>query len=445
MLQPLPPFSYGNSQRTGSENVMADKLQYVIWYHKLFGKTKKGRDALKFYGSYEDMYKAITSGNDETGIVSSAPVGKYLSYSLIDAEKVIETCEKNGWHIIPSASEDYPSELLEINDYPHLLFADGKKEILTKNVKFAVVGSRAAKDEAEVIAYNSAYNLASTGAVIVSGAAVGIDSAAHLGAVKSGGATIGVLGCGLGHSYMKKISEFYDEIKQSGVYVSELMPFEKNTMSSFPDRNRIISGMSRAVLVVCAAKESGTLNTVAHAKKQKRSIFVSAPEICYSEGCQMLLDEGAYAFYNAGDMAYPNWSRYKEGSFNALYCNKPVSAKLSTVKREDMALPKRGRKTEKTSQAENSLSSVTEENSPDITGNAVTKTPSAEKTETDALLLSVSETAADVYKSLGENTVHTEELSMSASYDVWDIQTAIGELEAFGLVRCLPGGYVEKI
>ncbi len=424
---------------------MTDKLQYVIWYHKLFGKTKKGRNALKFYGSYEDMYKAIVSGNDETGIVSSAPVGKYLSFSLIDAEKIIDTCEKNGWHIIPSTSEDYPSELLEINDYPHILFADGKKEVLTGNVKFAVVGSRAAKDDAEVIAYNSAFNLASTGAVIVSGAAVGIDSAAHLGAVRSGGATIGVLGCGLGHSYMKKISEFYDEIKQSGVYVSELMPFEKNTLSSFPDRNRIISGMSRGVLVVCAAKESGTLNTVAHARKQKRSIFVSAPEICYSEGCQMLLHEGAYAFYNAGDMAYPNQSHYKEGTFNALYCNKPVSVNSGTVKREDMVLPKRGRKAQKTSPDEKPLSPLAEENSSDITAEAVTKTASEEKTDKDALLLLVSALASDVYKSLGENALQTEALAQSMTRDIWDVQTAISELEAFGLVRCLPGGYIEKI
>lgn len=416
-------------------------LSYYVWYHKLFGKTLKGKKALSFYGSYKAFYEAITSGNDETGILRSAPLGKYTSFSLVDAEKVIDTCEKNGWEIITSDSEFYPSELLEISDYPHILFVDGKKEVLTRNVKFAIVGSREAKPEAEIIAHNAAYNLASTGAVIVSGAAVGIDSAAHLGAVRSGGETIGVLGCGLGNEYMKRISAFYDEMKQSGVYITELFPFEHSTRASFPDRNRIISGLSRGVLVACAAEGSGSLNTASHAKKQKRSIFVPAPEVCFSEGCNSLLSDGAYVLYNAGDMAYPNMKFYKEGSFNPVYCNKPISIGANDTKYEDMALPKRGKSSSDVKSSVNSAEKASVNKSADKRSTPPAVKKEDKKNEFMSLL---SENALKIYDIIDEKTIHPDELVNLTSMNAVSVQIAISELETFGFIKCLPGGYVCK-
>lgn len=436
---------------------MADELLYMLWYHKSLGKTLKGKKALSFYGSYEKLYNAVADGTEKTGLLKSAPREKYTAFSLVDAENILWKCEDAGWHIIPCDSSFYPRLLLETYDYPHILFADGKKELLCANVKFAVVGSREASDTAMEIAANSAYNLAKTGAVIVSGAALGIDSAAHFGALKSGGGTIGVLGCGLGNSYMERIGSFYEEMKQSGVYVTELFPYENVTKGSFPDRNRIISGMCQAVLVACAAEKSGTLNTAAHAKKQKRRIYVPVPEICYSAGCDQLLRDGAYTFYNAGDIAYPFRELYDEGAFNENYCNKALSIKNRVVS-EDMAFPKTperkgtaGKKEKNSPEHSNTNEKevfaaqkvqLDKNSSPPVKG---------EKNSSDEVLVKrslpdgISETARAVYEALDGCSLNAGELCGRLGLPVQKIFIAQAELELAKVIVIKAGGRLERI
>lgn len=413
---------------------MAYELVYILWYHKCFGKTLKGRKALQHYGGYKELYDAIFQGNEETGLLKNAPAGKYTSFSVIDAEKVLWTCEDNGWQIISCDSPIYPKELLEISDYPHILFADGNAEHLKNPVKFAIVGSRESAADAMEIACNSAYNLSKTGATIVSGAALGIDSAAHIGAIKSGGGTVGVLGCGLGNGYMNRIGELYNEVKLDGVYITEMFPFEDVSRSSFPDRNRIISGLSRGVLIACAAKGSGSLNTAKHAKKQKRRIYVPAPEICYSSGCEQLLNEGAYTFYNAGDMAYPFRDFYSDGTFNENYCNKPVTVPADSVKRDDMALPKKEKR-------KNSGKVPEQKTTADEKGEGSVKR--REKSEI-TLPEYLSDTAKAIYEQIADGPMSTDDLTEKLGLTVVKVQIAVCELEAERLIKTSAGGRIER-
>ncbi len=412
---------------------MNNELVYILWYHRCFGKTLKGRKALKHYGGYKELYDAVFQGNEETGLLKSAPSGKYTSFSTVDAEKVLWTCEDNGWQVIPCTSPLYPGELLEISDYPHILFADGNADCLNNPVKFAVVGSREASDEAIEIACNSAYNLAKTGAVIVSGAALGIDSAAHLGAIKGSGATVGVLGCGLGNGYMQRIGRFYDEVKLGGVYITEMFPFEDVSRNSFPDRNRIISGLSRAVLVACASKGSGSLNTANHAKKQKRRIYVPGPEICYSSGCEQLLNEGAYTFYNAGDMAYPFKDFYADGTFNENYCNKPVTVTSGIVKREDTALPKKEKRKASDSKPKQKINT-------DNKREVLQEEAKTEITLPDYL----SDTAKAVYEQLSHGALIADDIAEILGFTIVKVQIAVCELEAENLIKTSAGGRIER-
>ncbi|MBQ6898361.1 MAG: DNA-processing protein DprA [Clostridia bacterium] len=418
---------------------MSQELLYVLWYHRCFGKTQKGRKALSHYGGYKELYEAVYNGSEETGLLKNTSADKFRSFSIVDAEKVLWTCEDNGWQAISCTSPLYPARLLEISDYPHVIFADGDVSCLANPVAFAIVGSREATEKAEVIAGNAAYNLSKTGAVIVSGAAFGIDSAAHRGAINAGGKTIGVLGCGLGDSYMDRIGSFYDEIKNNGVYITELFPFESVTRGSFPDRNRIISGLSRAVLVACAAEGSGSLNTAAHAKKQQRRIYVPAPEICYSAGCEQLLEEGAYIFYNAGDIAYPFRECYSEGTFNDNYCNKPVSVARGALKYDDMALPKKNKKKR--------VAPVTKETKLPA-DNFLQETKIRDKKEekqTDAPYPALNGTAKEVYELLADGALGTDDIVKMLGTDIVSVQLALFELEAEQLVRTIPGGLLQRI
>lgn len=407
-----------------------DELIYVLWYHKMFGAAKKGKKLLAFYGGdYEKLYETVINGQDKSGITDSMPMKKFKDYSPFDAyDEICECREEYGWDVISCDSPYYPKDLKEIDTYPHILFCDGNKEILARAVKFAIVGSREAHPDAEVITRNAAYNLAKTGAVIVSGAAMGIDSSAHLGAIESGGETIGVLGCGLGSDYMNRTGNFYDKVKENGVYVTEMFPFQNASRYSFPERNRLISGMSKAVLVACAAEKSGSLITAQNARKQQRRVYAFSPDICFSTGCKMLIDDGAYVFYNAGDMAYPFRDCYEEGSFDDTYCNKPTN-NISATDREDMAIPKK--RAEKTSVK---TSRKTEE-----------KTVFPEKEEKKELPCTLSEEAVTVYGLLGDEPVIIDQLAVMTGLRINQILIAVSELETEMLIKTLPGSRVEKI
>lgn len=412
---------------------MDESLNSIIWFHKLLRSTKKGRKALAHYGSCEALYKAIMAHNEETGLAQTAPMGKYESFSLADAQVIVDICKDNGWEIITYLSEYYPKELLLTDDYPMILFCDGNKEILKRPVKISIVGSREAKEDAEEVAYNSAYNLAKTGALIVSGAALGIDSSAHLGAIEADGETVGVLGCGLGNSYMNKIGDFYSRVTEKGAYVTEMFPFEKVSQGSFPERNRIISGMSRAVLVTCAAEDSGSLITADYAKKQKRRVYAMAPEVCYSKGCEQLIENGAYGFYNAGDIAYPLKEYFEEGTFNEFYCNRSVSAASSTKKREDMALPKK-----------NTKSSSCANKKSDVSAKKVKAEDVKEDTEKVELPETLSENAKLIYNTLTEVPMQRDSLVDLTGLRIPQVLCAVSELETFRLIRTVPGGRIEK-
>lgn len=417
---------------------MFDELNYVIWYHKIFGKTNRGRKALAYYGGYENLYDAAVAGYDESGFLNGISPSKYTSFSLIDTEKILEDCAVNNWFVIPCTSPEYPRMLLGTDDYPHILFCDGKKEILTRNVMFSVVGSRNTSEANEIAVYDMAYSLAKAGAVIVSGAAVGIDSAAHLGAVRAGGYTVGVLGCGLGNSYMDRIGSFYDEILSSGVYITEMFPFENATKGSFPDRNRIISGMSRALLVACADENSGTLNTAGHAKKQNRRIFVPDSSILSSRGCELLKKDGADIFYTASSMTEPFKELFSDDFFKDTGEDKPkiFSENHNTG---NIRLPVRKKKSEQKNSSCMSNEGQTEGNSLQQEDRSVNKSVNKE-----ALLL-LSGRAQKIYEALSTGIADIETLVEKTGESVVGVQIALSELEAENLIKCHPGGKAERL
>ena len=208
-----------------------------------------------------------------------------------------------GQHIVTLADAEYPKALLEIADPPCLLYVRGNPGLLEKR-GLAVVGSRNATPQGVQTAENFAKALAGKGLAIISGLALGIDAAAHRGALAAGGETIAVIGTGADRLYPARNRELALAIAEHGAIVSEFPLGTPAIAANFPRRNRIISGLSRGVLVVEAALESGSLITARLAAEQGREVFAIPGSIHspVARGCHKLIKQGAKLVETAQDI-----------------------------------------------------------------------------------------------------------------------------------------------
>ena len=200
--------------------------------------------------------------------------------------------ENNG--VITVNDANYPAQLKEIADPPPVLFVRGNPELLSLP-QIAIVGSRNPSSLGEETAFNFAQTLSRHGFVITSGLALGIDGASHRGALAAQGYTVAVAGTGLDRVYPAFHKELAVEIVKTGAMVSEFPPGTTAKANHFPRRNRIISGLCQGLLVVEAAKESGSLITARMALEQNREVFAVPGSIHnpLARGCNALIREGA--------------------------------------------------------------------------------------------------------------------------------------------------------
>ena len=225
-----------------------------------------------------------------------------LDRELLKAEKEIENVRKLGIEIVPLCSEQYPPLLKEIHQPPIVLYIKGT---FPKLPCIAVVGSRKTSDYGRRIAFSIGKFLSENGISTVSGLAYGIDSAAHRGAIKGNGKTIAVLGSGVDLIYPKGNTGLAEKIVETGgAIVSEFPLGTKPSKENFPRRNRIISGLSHAVIVVEAGEKSGALITADFAAEQGRTVFAVPGNIdsSLSRGTNRLIKEGAIPLLEPEDI-----------------------------------------------------------------------------------------------------------------------------------------------
>ncbi|MCC2958136.1 DNA-processing protein DprA [Massilia sp. IC2-477] len=197
-------------------------------------------------------------------------------------------------HLVTQQDADYPGDLLHIPDPPLLLYINGRRELLHTPM-IAVVGSRNASTQGRANAENFAEALSRAGLCVVSGMALGIDTAAHEGALRGSGSTIAVIGTGPDRVYPARNRALAHRIAEAGCIVSEYALGTPPVANNFPRRNRIISGMAAGVLVVEAAAQSGSLITAQMAAEQGREVFALPGSIhsALAKGCHQLIREGA--------------------------------------------------------------------------------------------------------------------------------------------------------
>ncbi len=218
-------------------------------------------------------------------------------------DRSMNWAEQPGQHILTLADSGYPQALLEIPDPPSLLYVRGNPALLQKR-GLAIVGSRNATPQGLQTAETFARALAGKGLSIISGLALGIDAAAHRGALAADGETIAVIGTGADRVYPARNKDLAVAIAERGTIVSEFPLGTPAVAANFPRRNRIISGLSRGVLVVEAAPESGSLITARLAAEQGREVFAIPGSIHspVARGCHKLIKQGAKLVETAQDI-----------------------------------------------------------------------------------------------------------------------------------------------
>lgn len=236
-------------------------------------------------------------------------IGPKLAMAILDhrdpapAERELARCRGLGIKFYIRGEADYPKLLSEIFDPPTFLYSQGTVEPRDE-LSLAIVGSRRCTPYGLRIAEKFATALAMAGVTIVSGLARGIDAAAHRGALKANGRTLAVLATGLSSIYPPEHTQLARQVAESGAVITE-MPLDQLPLPGlFPQRNRIISGLSAGVLIVEASRKSGALHTARHALEQGREVMVVPGPIdsLASEGCNDLIRDGATLVRHADDV-----------------------------------------------------------------------------------------------------------------------------------------------
>lgn len=298
----------------------ANAKAYWIWLqHALGGGSGKLRRILSLCTSLQELYHAGEQEWRLLGVFTDKELSLLKSFSMSSAQALLEEAERLGHQILTPDSEGYPRCLWEIPNPPAVLYVKGTLPNFDENPAIAVVGTRNATTSGRKIAFSLSYQLAQAGAIVVSGGAKGVDTAAHKGALQAGGVTVCVLGCGLEYPYLMENASLRESVCTSGAVVSEYPLFTPGSKAAFPIRNRIISGLSSGVLVVEAAAKSGSLITANLALDQGRDVFAVPCGIDnpVSLGVNTLIKTGAVPVSSAADILehyehrFPNAIRTK--------------------------------------------------------------------------------------------------------------------------------------
>ncbi len=271
-------------------------LKYWVWLSALTGLAPKKRfELLDAFGDPEKAYFADERLLRESVKLSAAELSLVMNKNLERAHQILQKCQEDNIRILSFQDVSYPQRLKNIYDPPVVLYLKGRFPAMDEKAAIAVVGTRKATPYGIKMARKLAFEITKCGGLVVTGLAEGIDSAAAEGALRAGGACVGVLGCAIDDIFPKWNDVLYGDVELAGALVSEYPPGEAISKKNFPERNRIISGLSLGVAIIEAPVRSGALITATLALEQGREVFVvpgnaDAPN-CF--GSNELIREGA--------------------------------------------------------------------------------------------------------------------------------------------------------
>ena len=279
---------------------------YYIWLSEAVGGSYALYKELvdKLGGVYE-VYRAEAQEFAHFSKKIQNRIEALLDKNLKNASRICDYCKRSNITLLCCDEAGYPRLLRQIEDPPLVLYVRGSMPDFEGKMHAAVVGTRKMTEYGKCVAYNIGYSLAKNGAVVVSGMALGNDSVAMCAALDAGGDTIGVLGCGVDIAYPKEHSGFMKNILSAGgTVISEYPPGTSPEPEYFVRRNRIISGLCRATVVIEGDMRSGALHTARFAVSQGRSLYAIPGKLGEksSEGAVHLISDGAKIAFSALDI-----------------------------------------------------------------------------------------------------------------------------------------------
>lgn len=280
-------------------------MMYEYWLSAIRPLSDKKKRLLREeYGDGKTIYNIEEIHLRFLNFLESRDVDTILrSKKEWEIEKCWEKLQEQGIRMIPYFSEEYPKKLTNISQPPYALYVKGSLP-RENQVSVAIVGARRCTHYGEQIALEYGEALASEGIQIISGMARGIDGAGQRGALNAGGATYGVLGCGVDICYPRENIGLYMDIQQKGGIISEQIPGQPPLPAYFPERNRIISGLADVVLVIEAKEKSGSLITADMALEQGKDVYALPGSVTssMSQGCHRLIRQGAGILISPEDL-----------------------------------------------------------------------------------------------------------------------------------------------
>lgn len=408
-----------------------------LWAALVFGAGSRYiREIIYRYENIDEAYEKlalmpINEAEKEMrmlGINSSQMCRKIRTTPVSQCEMIENYCNEKNISIISYDDENYPENLRNIDDPPAVLFCTGDISLLLKQPAVSVVGTRKASEYSLKVTDIICRNLAEDGFVIVSGFANGIDSAAHNAAVKAGGKTIAVIGCGNDVEYPKgSIERRNDIISSGGLIVSEYLPGTIPRSANFPKRNRILAALGLGTLIIQAPAKSGSLITAELALGMGKDIFCIPPTDIFDksyEGVVKYLREGAIPVFSHLDIVNAYYYSYA----HSLRADKIFSfyPKKEENQSDDKKI-KRRRVSEKQNTEKISENKEAEEKNKEIT--AIDFSEYEDESQRKILQLLQSE----------NRPVHADEISEKTGLDPMEIMAALTELEIFGTVLQMSG------
>ena len=391
-------------------DVMND-LKYWVAFDRIHGLGPKRFNRMEaHFGTLGEAWRAKRGELRDAGIGSAVAEDIDSKRERIDPDSEMERLLKRGVQPIHLRSDEYPEQLAESPEPPAVIYVCGDFEPRDNN-SIAIVGTRNATQYGLQMATLLSSELASYGITIVSGLAIGIDSAAHRAALAAGGRTVAVMAGGLDSVYPQRNRGLARQIVESGFLVSEYQLGVRSKREHFPRRNRIISGLSRGVVVVEAAKKSGATWTVKWALEQNREVFaVPGNATSYqSEGTNWLIQQGAKLTTCADDVL------------------QELSVFFGDLERDP--------ETDRRKSASNISATVTGRDASAKPKSSPTRKPIVEEIET----FSEEEHSIAKILSNSDGAMHVDEVARTLSASVNDVMSTLTMMEVRGVVRCTEG------
>lgn len=390
-----------------------------IWAQQLFGAgTLRAHQLLERYGTPAELLELPLSRLENDSFFTDSEKKEIASPDFTAAEKILRESELFGAVVLTPDSAEYPEALRNIHSMPMALYTVGNTSLLNGHYLISMVGTRNPDEYGIAAAKKLSGEIASLGGIVVSGLAYGIDGACHRAALEAGGRTIAFIAGGLDLDYPKrhKALRALIERPENGLVISEYPLTTQAYPSNFSMRNRLISGISMATIIVECSKTGGTMLTAAHAITQNRDLFAVPASILaeIGSGCNYLLTQGAEPAVSGEDILLRYVDIYG-------YPLEPVHGRQTSLFGEA---------------AEESASSHGR-------SKAKVKSEQDKKAKSTAIPQFLNEKQQMVVKMVAEKSMNVSELCEESGISAGELLSLITQLELFGLVELLPGRVVK--